>query len=328
MIRNSHWSRLAMVVLTIAAFQLSAAGQSQHPAPNRQMSVPVTVHPHNQRTREAAARLQPTDFVVREDGRPQQILSVQRPNEAPPALAVVLQDDLVSRVNNELEGIKTLIRGLPQGSSVMTAYITAGSVSVTQEFTTDRERAANSLRIVRGNQASAPFSPYEELLDVLRRFDSQPTGRRIVLLVSDGLHGSRGFRCASPGQSVDLDRAVREAQRRGIAVFSFYAPTAGLTSVNRLATNFGQGSLNRLGDETGGMAFFFRHRFRDVRSILQGTKRRTREGMNHYLPQYEYRPRIPQDRDRDGIECASPLSCWLRDRQLSAAALTGFILLL
>lgn len=95
------------------------------------------------------------------------------------------------------------------------------------------------------------------------------------MLVSDGLDVSRGFRSASPGQSVDLDRAIREAQRRGIAVFSFYAPTVGLTSVSRLATNFGQGSLNRLGDETGGMAFFsgtdfvtFDPYFRELNDVL------------------------------------------------------------
>lgn len=255
MIFYSNWSHPLSVMLIVAAFGFSAAGQKQI-APGRDVTIPVTVHPHNERMRQAAAQLQPTDFAVREEGRPQQIVSVQKPNETPPEVAVVFQDDLVSRVSNEINGMKSFIRGLPQGSRVMTAYITAGSLSVAQEFTADRERAAGSLRIVRGNQASAPFSPYEELLDVLRRFDSQPPGRRFVLLVSDGLDVSRGFRSASPGLVMDLDRAIREAQRRGIAVFSFYAPTVGLTSVSRLATNFGQGSLNRLADETGGMAFF------------------------------------------------------------------------
>jgi hypothetical protein len=56
--------------------------------------------------------------------------------------------------------------------------------------------------------------------------------------------------------SLDLERAITEAQRRGVAVFSFYAPTVGLTSWNRTAVGWGQGSLNRLADETGGAAFF------------------------------------------------------------------------
>jgi hypothetical protein len=159
-------------------------------------------------------------------------------------------------VNNELDGLKNFIRGLPEGSRVMTGYITAGSLQVAKDFTADRESAAKSLRIVRGSQSSAPFNPYVEVLEALRRFDSQPPGRRMILLVSDGLDASRGFRSASPTLSIDLDRAIREAQRRGVAVFSFYSPSVGLTSANRLAVNYGQGSLNRLADETGGEAFF------------------------------------------------------------------------
>jgi len=68
----------------------------------------------------------------------------------------------------------------------------------------------------------------------------------MALLVSDGLDVSRGFRSASPFQSIDLDRAISEAQRRGVAVFTFYAPSVGLTSMSLIAVNYGQGSLNRI----------------------------------------------------------------------------------
>jgi VWFA-related protein len=222
----------------------------------REVTILVTAHPHNERARQAAAALQPGDFSVREEKRPQQIISVKRASEAPPMLAVLIQDDLVSRVNNEIKGIKEFIRGLPEGSRVMTAYLTVGSLSVAQDFTTDRGRAADSLRIVRGSESAAPFNPYIGVKDAVRRFDSQPAGRRMVLLISDGLDASRGFRSASPALSVDLDRAIEEAQRRGVAVFTFYAPSVGVTSASRIAVNYGQGSLNRLADETGGEAFF------------------------------------------------------------------------
>jgi VWFA-related protein len=220
------------------------------------VTVLVTAHPHNDRARANAQKIQANDFSVREEKRPQQIISVKSPSEAPPIIAVLIQDDLVSRVSNELDALRDFIRRLPEGSRVMTGYITAGSLQVAQDFTTDRESAAKSLRIVRSSQSSAPFNPYVEVLEALRRFDSQPVGRRMILLVSDGLDASRGFRSASPTQSIDLDRAIREAQRRGVSVFSFYSPSVGLTSVNRLAVNYGQGSLNRLADETGGEAFF------------------------------------------------------------------------
>jgi VWFA-related protein len=242
--------------MTTAALATFALLGSAVMASGQEVTVPVTVHPHGSRARAEATKLTPDDFAVREDKRPQKIISVKRPTEAPPTIAILIQDDLVSRVNTEIKGIKEFIRRLPEGSRVMTAYLTAGSLNVTQDFTTDRARAAESLRIVRGSDSAAPLNPYVEMVDALRRFDSQPSGRRMVLLVSDGLDVSHGFRSASPGLSLDLDRAVREAQRRGVAVFTFYAPTAGLTSVNRTAINYGQGSLNRLADETGGEAFF------------------------------------------------------------------------
>ena len=92
--------------------------------------------------RDAISKLKSEDFVVREDRRPQQIISVRTPSETPPILAVLLQDDLVGRVNNEIKGLKEFIGRLPEGSRVMTAYITTGTLQVTQDFTTDRERAA------------------------------------------------------------------------------------------------------------------------------------------------------------------------------------------
>ena len=56
-------------------------------------------------------------------------------------LAVLIQDDLVPQVGNELGVTRKFIRSLPDGSQVMVAYITAGSLQVRQPFTTDLEKA-------------------------------------------------------------------------------------------------------------------------------------------------------------------------------------------
>jgi VWFA-related protein len=259
MIRQQSVRRGALVLVSILALVTVASAkrrQNQETSSGRDVTILVTAHAHNAESRALAERLRPDDFSVREDGSPQKILAVKRPGETPPIIAILLQDDLVSRVNNEIRGIKDFIRHLPDGSRVMTAYIAAGSLRVAQDFTTDRERAAQSLRILVSSSSASAFSPYEQVLDALRRFDAQPRGRRVVLLVSDGLDVSRGLRSASPGLSMDLDRAIDEAQRRGIGVFTFYAPTVGLTSRSHMAVNFGQGCLNRIADETGGDAFF------------------------------------------------------------------------
>jgi hypothetical protein len=171
-------------------------------------------------------------------------------------LAVLIQDDLVPQVGNELGVTRDFIRSLPQGSRVMVGYITAGSLQVRQPFTTDLDKAAKSLRIPLGSTASAPFNPYVEVIEALRKFDRDGGNANAVLLISDGLDTSRGFDSTAAGHTVDIERAIKEANKRGVSVFSFYAPSVGLTSRNRTAANYGQSSLNRLSHETGGRAFF------------------------------------------------------------------------
>jgi len=258
--RENRRSAVALIVVAVT-FLLAPNASAQRQqgelvAAGDEVTILITAHPHNDRAREIAAKLRPDDFVVLEERRKQRVVSVKGASEAPPIIVVLMQDNLVSRVNNEIEGVKNFIRRLPEGSRVMTGYITTGSLRVTQGFTTDRDCAADSLRAIAGSESAAPFNPYVEVIEALRHFDSQPPGRRIVLLVSDGLDISRGFRGGSPLFSLDLERAITEAQRRGVAVFSFYAPTVGLTSWSRTAVSWGQGSLNRLADETGGSAFF------------------------------------------------------------------------
>ena len=259
---NNENCRNAIAMITIAVVLLFTAmvpAQIQKgdvAVQGREVTILVTAHPHNDRAREMSTKLQPDDFTVTEDKKKQRIVSVKRASEAPPIIGVLIQDDLESRVNNEIAGIKDFIRQLPEGSRVMTGYITAGSLRITQDFTTDRARAAESLRVVAGSSSVAPYNPYVEVIEALRRFDSQPPGRRIILLVSDGLDTSHGFSSSSTLFSLDMERAINDAQRREVAVFSFFAPSVGLTSISRLAVNYGQSSLNRLADETGGEAFF------------------------------------------------------------------------
>jgi hypothetical protein len=170
-------------------------------------------------------------------------------------IAVLIQDDLISQVANEIGETRNFIRSLPQGSRVMVGYITSGSLQVRQPFTTDLERAARSLRIPTASTASSPFNPYVEVVEALKKFDKGWTNNA-VLLISDGLDVSRGFDSTAAGQTLDLHRAIAEANRRQVSVFTFYAPSVGLTSRNRLAASYGQSSLNRLANETGGKAFF------------------------------------------------------------------------
>lgn len=171
-------------------------------------------------------------------------------------LAVLIQDDLVSHVSNELALTREFIQSLPEGSEVMVGYIRSGSLQVRQPFTRDLGKAAGSLRILVSSDSASPYNPYVEVLEALRKFDSKNKNPNVVLLISDGLDVSRGFDPGTVLNSIDLDRAIAEAKRRHVSIYSFYAPSVGLTRRNHLAASWGQSSLDRISHETGGKAFF------------------------------------------------------------------------
>ncbi|MFN2531755.1 MAG: hypothetical protein ABR555_10685 [Pyrinomonadaceae bacterium] len=195
-------------------------------------------------------------FVVQTQGAATGQTQRRGPVMEPINIAILIQDDLVSQVSNEIGVTKQFIRSLPAGSRVMVGYITVGALQVRQPFTTDLAKAAQSLRIPVASTSSSPFNPYTELIEALRKFPTDSNNADVVLIISDGLDVSRGFDSSAAGHTLDLERAISEANKRGVAVFSFYAPSVGLTSHSRLAASYGQSSLNRLGQETGGKAFF------------------------------------------------------------------------
>ena len=217
----------------------------------RPVTIPVTIRVKGPVPPES--ELKPVDFTISEDGEPQTILSIRAMgNSSPINLLVLIQDDVVSSVALEIKPLAEFIRKLPRGSRVSVGYLRTGSLQVRQKFTSDLEKAARSLRRPLGFSSAAPYNPYVELVDALKRFESQPAGRRAVLMVSDGVDVSSGF--DSSFQSVDLERAISEAQRRAVAVYAFFAPTVAANGSNLIP--FGQSSLQKLADQTGGRAFF------------------------------------------------------------------------
>ncbi len=230
----------------------SANGSSPSGGPGKPVTIPVTIRVKE----DGEFELQNIDLTISEDGEPQTIISVRGiGTNSPITLAVLIQEDLVPSVSNEIKALRDFIRRLPKGSRVMIGYLRTGSLQVKQKFTNDLERAASALRPPTGIATAGPYNPYVEVIEALKRFESQPLGRRAILLVSDGLDISRGVDSSSPTQSVDLQRAVNESQRRGVAIYGFYAPTL-VAAANPALVSNAQSSLLRLSNETGGIAFF------------------------------------------------------------------------
>lgn len=231
------------------SFAQKRDGSTSNRGPAKPITVPVTLR------LQKPVEMRVVDFMLREDGEMQTILAIHHQNDSPLTLALLLQDDLAPSVSIETRGLADFIRNRAAGTRVMTGYIRSGSLELRRRFTTDLQKAASTLRPPLGLAGSSPFNPYVEITEALRRFDSQPLGRRAMIVVSDGIDISRGIESSSPGQSVDLDRAIADAQRRSVAIYSIYAPPAGAGGNQFILAN-GQSCLEKLSRETGGRAFF------------------------------------------------------------------------
>jgi hypothetical protein len=174
----------------------------------------------------------------------------------PMNLAILIQDDLVSRVGNELNVTKEFIRSLPDGSQVMVGYITSNSLQVRQKFTTDLEAAAKSLRVNIGRESASSYDPFNQVLEALKYFDKESKNQNAILLISDGLDVSEGLDSISILTSTDLERSIKRANEKNVNIYSFYAPSVSLSSRDRNLALLGQSALVKLSDKTGGKAFF------------------------------------------------------------------------
>ena len=252
--RRRNWKTTATLLASLACLLPAGhfAAQGARRGPVRSVTIPVTVRLESEPQGE---EIRPLNLIVLEDGERQEILATRSTADRSPLyLAVLVQDDLVPSVAGEIRALADFIRRLPEGSQVMVGYLRAGSIQIRQKFTADRERAARALRIPSGSPTAGPYNPFAQVREAVKRFQSQPLGRRAVVLVSDGLDVSRGLDSSRPSQSIDLQRSIDEAQRRSVAVYSIFAPTYG-TESNRLLAGNAQSSLARLSEETGGRTF-------------------------------------------------------------------------
>ncbi|MFZ1701802.1 MAG: hypothetical protein WBO10_13850 [Pyrinomonadaceae bacterium] len=255
--------RLNLPVIAVGIALFVAAFANAQPPPDetkprvRTVTIPISIFTKKElRGNQAEEFVQADRLIVKENNEEQPILSIRSVSESPMSIALLIQDDLTSTFNLQLKDIQSFIRNLPSGTRVMVAYSRSGSLDVRQRFTDDLDKAAKSLRIVSGSSSLAPRSPFDGVSDSLGRFDGLPSGRRAILLFSDGLDTSSGTNLASISQSFELDQSILKAQRKSVAVYSFYAPTALSESGNSIFALAAQGALVKLSDHTGGRAFF------------------------------------------------------------------------
>jgi hypothetical protein len=118
------------------------------------------------------------------------------------------------------------------------------------------EAAAKSLRVNVGHESASSYDPFNQVLEALKYFDKESKNQNAILLISDGLDISEGLDSISILTSTDLERSIKRANEKNVTVYSFYAPSVGLSSRDRNLASLGQSALVKLSDKTGGKAFF------------------------------------------------------------------------
>jgi VWFA-related protein len=239
---------------------LVASAVAQPPNPKEQqkvrtVTIPISIFTKKELRQEQAEEIIQVDrLIVKEDKDEQTILSVRSVSNSPLSVAILIQEDLTQDFNLQIKDIADFIRRLPRGSRVMVAYIRGGTLKVRQRFTDNLEKAASAFQIVGGTQAAN--GPYDGVADAANYFDALPAGRRAIILVSDGLEGSRGTNAADLLSSPELERAILKAQKKSIAVYSIYSPTTITQNDHSFLVTSAQGALQKLSDETGGRSFY------------------------------------------------------------------------
>lgn len=246
-----------ILILSLGCVLLSApfvaAQKNDEKQRVRSVSIPISIFTKSELEQGQTEELLQVDrLIVNENLVEQEILSIRSRTDVPLSLAILIQDDLTSDFNIHIRDLAKFVEQLPRGTRVMVAYMRAGSLDVRQKFTDDLAKAAKSFRIVFGTASAAPRSPFESVSDALNRFDALPSGRRAILMASNGLDLSNGS--SSPSQSNELQGAIRKAQRKNVAVYEIFSPAASGDGVSLAVLN-GQASLSILAEETGGRLF-------------------------------------------------------------------------
>ena len=260
-----------------AACVLCASAAFAQRAPSSSDGVPVTVTvTANGKEQAQPAAIPINAVVVRQDGKVGKIVSWEPASggKAGLDLAVLIDEAVSQKASVQLKDIGELIRSLPADARVAVGYADFGSVRFEQEFTTDHEKAAKSIRIPNASPGAAN-GVYDSFAALVKKWPATQN-RKVVLFVSHGIDVTNGVDDSIPGQSMVLQRAIDAAERAGVVVYAIFASGNGRATQNQFLVNNGQGSLARLASETGGDAFFegsqtpvsFRPFLDDVRRLL------------------------------------------------------------
>jgi len=247
--------RTGVFVAALVMAAISEVWASAPNAPRVPAQMVITVQPAHQGSATPVV-LGTGDLTVSQGNTRVPIVRLQRlaGSLADMQLFVFLDDSTrSSSLGLQLPELRTFLESLPATTQLGVGYMRNGGVALAQAFTTDRRKAASALRLpeaVPGENAS----PYFALSVLVKQWPSkEPTGRRAVLLFTDGV--DRYFTDPDVMDDPYVDTAIADALRNGVTVYSIYLRGAGLYGTGDWMTSMAQSRLIKVSQQTGGYAY-------------------------------------------------------------------------
>jgi VWFA-related protein len=248
--RSRRWLAAAVAGLRATA----AIAQGAPPTKEEGVALTVMVTATG-RDQAAPPKVSSNEVIVRQDGKGRKVLAWE-PVQANTRLdlVVLVDDSLSARVAGQWSDLHNYLRTLTGDARVAVAKADFGAAHFVQEFTTDRELAAKAFQIPTG-AGGASNGIYDAVADLIKKWP-ETHNRRVILLISSGIDLTDGVFDTQPAINGPLQKAIDQAQRAGVVVYSLYASGSGRLENNSFLISNGQGCLGRLAAETGGDSFF------------------------------------------------------------------------
>ena len=248
--KTSLYNFVAAVCL-LAAASISIYASQQDNATGVPVNVTITLEPRRGKT---IPPIEAQDIRVLQgrDKRPVQSLIPVGQQDGPMQLLLMIDDSARSSFDTEINTIKQFINSLPGNTEIGVGYMRNGMTQMTQKFTKDHADVANSIRVAFG-PGGADVSPYDSLSDAVKNWPEPGAQRKEVIMISSGIEGlGGGFTPDNPY----VNKAIVDAQRAGIVVYTIYSPSVGHWGHSYWRNTWGQNFLSQLSDQTGGESYY------------------------------------------------------------------------
>ena len=210
----------------------------------------VTAEPHHSAE---VPLVSPADVTVYEGKERHQVTEwiPAQGDHAALELFVLIDDSSTTVLATQFGDIKKFIAEQPSTTRIGIAYMQNGIARIEQNLTNDHDQAIKAIRLPLG-YFGANASPYFSLSDLVKKW-ARDGERHEVLMITNGFDPYYGT-----GDMLDpyLDAAIEDSQRAGVLVSAIYEPSAGHAGHSYWLNYWGQMYLAKLGEETGGEAYY------------------------------------------------------------------------